>query len=770
MLAVAAASAGPALAATLVFQQGTNGYSSAADTFLMQSVAGTAQGGGLLAEWDSDDPSGTGQDNVSLIRFDNIFGAGPGLIAPGDQITTATLTYEVVNSGNPGDVYASAVAWSESTATWNNFGGEAGVQSDERGALIGSSPGGLGTQSVSVLASIDAWKVNPALNLGWIILPVGTDGVEFRSREDATVALRPKLTVVVNEGDPPLAVPRGPYLQLATPQSVVVRWRTDLPTESVVRYGATPATLTSTASNPAVVTEHQVSVTGLLADSRYYYSIGTNAQTIAGGTVNHFFYTPPIAGTRQPTRIWAFGDFGTGDNNARAVRDAYYAYTGSIYTDIWLWLGDNAYNSGLDTEFQSAVFNTYQSMLIRTVFWSTRGNHETDSSAYYNIITHPTNAEAGGLASGSEAYYSFDYANIHFICLDSYVTSRAPGGAMMTWLTNDLAATAQDWIIAFWHHPPYSKGTHDSDTESNLIDMRSTALPILEAGGVDLVLSGHSHNYERTFLLDGHYGLSGTLSPAMILDGGSGREDGTGAYQKDLGPHNGAVYVVAGSGGALGSGSPLNHPAMYIDFQQLGSMAIDVDGNRLDAKMIRETGAVGDYFTMLKAGIGPPVVHAGPDQSIRLPVNMVNLDATVIDDGQPAPPGVVTTLWTVPSGPGSVVFGDASAVDTTATFSVVGTYVLRLTADDSAFVSYDELTVTVLPIRYIGDFDHDNDVDQADFGHLQMCLTGQSNAQGDPLCQDAKLDGDADVDIDDLMLFVPCLSGPAITPPVGCTY
>jgi hypothetical protein len=250
------------------------------------------------------------------------------------------------------------------------------------------------------------------------------------------------------------------------------------------------------------------------------------------------------------------------------------------------------------------------------------------------------------------------------------VTSRAPGGAMLTWLAADLAATNQDWIIAFWHHPPYSKGTHDSDTEANLIDMRTNALPILENGGVDLVLCGHSHNYERSFLLDGHYGSSTTLAPAMILNAGSGREDAAGAYGKVDGPRHGAVYVVAGSGGALGSGSPLNHPAMFISFQQLGSLVLDVSANRLDAHMIRETGAIGDYFTIIKSGLGLPVVYAGPDQSLRLPADSVSLDATVSDDGLPNPPGALTTSWTRESGPAPVAFADAFAVDTVATFSV----------------------------------------------------------------------------------------------------
>ncbi|MBS3145155.1 hypothetical protein J4208_06245 [Candidatus Woesearchaeota archaeon] len=101
----------------------------------------------------------------------------------------------------------------------------------------------------------------------------------------------------------------------------------------------------------------------------------------------------------------------------------------------------------------------------------------------------------------------------------------------------------------------------------------------------------------------------------------------------------------------------------------------------------------------------PPSVNAGIGQSITLPLNQVSLDGTVTDDGLPNPPGLTTIsqttglftiLWTKQSGLGTVTFGNANAVDTTATFSQPGTYVLRLTANDNQVSSSDDVTVTVL--------------------------------------------------------------------------
>jgi hypothetical protein len=280
-------------------------------------------------------------------------------------------------------------------------------------------------------------------------------------------------------------------------------------------------------------------------------------------------------------------------------------------------LGDNAYSTGTDAEYQIAVFDMYRDMLRKSVVWPTLGNHDagsaasvTQSGTYYDIFTLPTLGQAGGLMSGTEAYYSFNYGNVHYVCLDSQGSDRSPGGAMLTWLKHDLAATTQDWIIVYFHHPPYTKGSHDSNTEKQLVEMRTNALPIMEAGGVDLCLTGHSHSYERSFLLDGHYGVQTTLTAKMKVNSGDGKADGQGAYRKATlgrGIHEGAVYVVAGSSGKITGDSDkskargfLDHPAMLVSLYRLGSFVIDVDGNRLDATFLSEQGERLDYFSMIK--------------------------------------------------------------------------------------------------------------------------------------------------------------------------
>lgn len=416
-----------------------------------------------------------------------------------------------------------------------------------------------------------------------------------------------------------VSLTRGPYLQNGSHTNTTVRWRTDAAVPGRVRYGTALASLDLIADEALATSEHEVRLTNLLPDTKYFYSVGTAATNLAGSNANHFFVTAPLPGTPKSTRIWIIGDAGTGTADQVNVRNAYETFTGSRHTDLWLMLGDNAYDAGTDAEYQSTVFNIYTNLLRKSVLWPAIGNHDTaqapglsDNFPYYNIFTLPKSGEAGGFASGSEHYYSFDYANIHFVCLDSMTAIfRATNSVMYDWLTNDLANVTADWTIVYFHHPPYSKGSHDSDADGESIQMRQVFNPILENAGVDLVLCGHSHVYERSFLLDRHYGSSSGFNVTNKVDGGSGREVGSGAYKKPDGGligHQGSVYAVVGSSGhntAVGSLKGTNHPAMYVSLNYPGSLVLDIASNRLDAKFIRENGNTNDYFTMLKLNYAP---------------------------------------------------------------------------------------------------------------------------------------------------------------------
>ena len=307
-------------------------------------------------------------------------------------------------------------------------------------------------------------------------------------------------------------------------------------------------------------------LTGLAPDKNYFYSVGGSA-----GSEQQFRTAP---NTNKPpkdgnTHILIVGDSGTQTEDghageaARALAgyETYNAANGDEPVDIFLALGDNAYVSGTDAQWQGAFFEIYPQILKSAFTLPTIGNHEmgygpiplcvlvpahpacavadpiiplagvstsADSASYdgngdlqpdgtgmpyFDIFSLPIAAESGGVPSGTEQYYAVDYGNVHIVSLDSQLSARDPGqrAAMKEWLMADLAANNRDWTIVIFHHPPYSKGrNHDSDTANQRLDidqpqwdMRNEFTPVFEDYGVDVVYSGHAHSYERSFYLRG---------------------------------------------------------------------------------------------------------------------------------------------------------------------------------------------------------------------------------------------------------------------------
>jgi len=430
---------------------------------------------------------------------------------------------------------------------------------------------------------------------------------------------------------------RGPYLQMGKQTGINIRWRTDLPTNSRVTLGTVFGTYTNTFDDAADTTEHEVIITGLNPDTKYYYTVGSST-AVYEATVNNFFRTLPLPTTSRKIKVLAFGDCGNNSTNQADVRDAFlsYATTNSIETDAWILLGDNGYNAGLDAEYTAGFFNVYKSSLLKNIkLYPAPGNHDYSNDAtnqglrtlpYYNTFSMPQNAEIGGVASNTKAYYSYDIGDIHFLALDSYgrengnttrLYDTAVGNRQADWLRNDLAANTKRWTVAYFHHPPYTKTSHDSDIEPELIAVRERLLKILERYGVDLVVCGHSHGYERSYLLKGFYNT--VASPLSDADFNAAAHTGTGntqnakydatanscPYTYNSGQYaHGTMYIVAGSAGQIG-GSSTGYPEncmYYSNNTNGGSFYFEVDSNRLDAKFISYTGSGGTVAPLVRDG------------------------------------------------------------------------------------------------------------------------------------------------------------------------
>jgi 3',5'-cyclic AMP phosphodiesterase CpdA len=469
------------------------------------------------------------------------------------------------------------------------------------------------------------------------------------------------------------APPTRLFLQQVGTHSAIVKWRGDAGSvcfSSKLTDLSKPNWPRCVAGVATAGNHYEAQLEGLAPQQTYYYSVA--GQT---GASQHF-QTPPNS-NKAPrdgnTHIWIVGDSGTRTEaghvgEAEGVRDGFLAYNaanGGEPVDLFLMLGDNAYTSGSDVQYQGAVFELYTEILAQAPVWPTIGNHEMGNGdlaafrlfnvgglsvsadpnsysdgdpntvdngmPYFDIFTLPTRGENGGVPSGTEQYYSFDAGNVHVVSLDSQLSARdtAQRAAMKDWVIADLAANERDWTIVIFHHPPYSRGTHDSDSTALLmqpftnrldlpmVDMRVEFTPIFDAYGVDLVYSGHSHNYERSYYLRGHTGNANTFDPAAHAELDANGQPSAGPYTQitSSGLDDRSVYTVAGNSGkgeepnrAI-TPQPLMHPAMVPQLADTqgrrglklrGSVVVDATSTTLRARMVDSTGAVLDEFTITR--------------------------------------------------------------------------------------------------------------------------------------------------------------------------
>ena len=469
-------------------------------------------------------------------------------------------------------------------------------------------------------------------------------------------------------------VTRGPYLQFPTSSSMKVMWRTDAPTPSRVYYGSSLATVMDNQVDIVTsISNHNVNITGLSPYTEYFYAISDGTNVLAGADEAHRFKTSPEIGTVQPINIWAIGDFGKGNSKQVAVKEAYLDRIGDDMPDMWFWLGDNAYPDGTDAEYTETVFEPaygYPELLPSVPFMATPGNHDyvsvaslvpgadptTHDGPYYDVIDVPTNGEIGGVPSGHELYYSFDYGNAHFMSLNSEIgnplnemwdwTGVSPifsfdGSPFIDWMHADLQANDKPWVVAFIHQPPHTDGSHESGTfyEVYMKAVRENIAPVLESYGVDLLIAGHSHVYERSYLVNGFFGLPNDFNASQhLVDGSSGKlSEGTPYIKYKDGPNQdlGTMYIVQGNSGSTESDAGLEHPVMYYGHgcdTCVGSTMLYIHGDTLSGEYLTKDGEILDEWTVIKQSDPNSSIEDGtafPVSGIDVYPNPFNAEATV---------------------------------------------------------------------------------------------------------------------------------------------
>ena len=346
-------------------------------------------------------------------------------------------------------------------------------------------------------------------------------------------------------------------------------------TTDVARHDGHTVLYSGTTSAATAERLHEVHVCGLTAGTTYYYRVGGVGHWSDVLSVS----TGPAVGS---TAMWSFGV--TGDSRGNDLTsgpgdDAFAiaqhrlsdrAVDFEVFTGDAVFLGTaqnlwNLWFEGTDGTFGVQDFMAHHALMM------SNGNHDLLVINYLVQFAMPQDVSAGENPDGEE-WYSFDYANAHFVVLNDTVTNASTiAGAEANWLESDLSAvdrTRTPWIFAVHHQALFTCGsTHSPDTTA-----RDAWQPIFDAHNVDIALEGHNHVYERTLPILGTTGTMANVAP----HGAMGEPTVSGGIP------SGTVYVVAG-----GAGAPLYPidttacPATHTGVSERNYMTVEIAGTSI---------------------------------------------------------------------------------------------------------------------------------------------------------------------------------------------
>jgi Carbohydrate binding module (family 6)/Calcineurin-like phosphoesterase len=392
-----------------------------------------------------------------------------------------------------------------------------------------------------------------------------------------------------------LGILRGPYLQQATDLSAIVVWTTRDRGVGEVRYAVAGG---STASTPADVRLFAATETGLASDfyqyearlaglapaSRYTYDVFMNGVDATPG--QDAFTTAPLRGGGA-VRFIAFGDSGIGSTEQRqlATRMA------SDSFDFAIHAGDVAYGTSAAvggpsyTQYDDWLFGVYSSWMRTRGFWPSIGNHDDEigaARAYRDVFVLPEQGATTTYPDHAERYYSFDYGPVHFVALDTETAFLDPARrqAQLAWLDADLAGTSQPWRVVYFHRSPYSSGAE----HGSMLDVRAAFAPIFERRRVQLVVSGHDHDYERSIPWR-EYVTNGGLVTYVVTGGGGA-----------------PLYAVGSSPWTAASASVNHYLRVSVADCVMTLEAVRIDGVIFDRSSIDRCAVAANHLTVPASG------------------------------------------------------------------------------------------------------------------------------------------------------------------------
>lgn len=297
-----------------------------------------------------------------------------------------------------------------------------------------------------------------------------------------------------------------PYLQNATPSSIVIMWETNVNTETILQYGLTTS-LGSSVTGSVITTLgntqlHTANLTGLNAATRYYY----RAKTGTWQSAIYNFVTPPLSTSEQSFNIVLMSDMQKDGGNpnifSNLINTSLLPYITSTYgaplndhLQMAVLPGD-VVDAGNDyQQYKNDFFNPGQALWSFVPSYPAIGNHEVNSPNYFNYFNLPANGSPGYL----EHWYCHDYSNVRVLSFDSNPTYRIQ--EQLNWLDSMLNATCNDpnidFVFAQMHHPHKSELWVPGECDYTGDILHRMEMFSDNCGKPTIHFFGHTHAYSR---------------------------------------------------------------------------------------------------------------------------------------------------------------------------------------------------------------------------------------------------------------------------------
>jgi hypothetical protein len=380
---------------------------------------------------------------------------------------------------------------------------------------------------------------------------------------------------------------RGPYLQPGPAGSLAVVWYTDPATrESKLQWRKEGGAWVEERLFSEEPTERrEILLSRLQEGLSYSYRVVERDTAVANlAAQTEFSFHTPIS---ERLKFVAFGDSGSGNAAQRAVAQS--ISKENPPPDLALLTGDVVYPHGADSDYDAKFFVPFGSLLSRMPFYSAIGNHDyetRDGAPYLEVFSLPLN---GPNELAAETVYWFEQSGVFFTVHDSNLNSSALNEVVAPWHVAAVRGSKTRFRVAALHHSPYSSASNS--TTAAVLRVREFFPSLFTATGVDLVLGGHDHVYERTRPIDG----------VVYITTGAG---GASLYPRIA--NNDYTEVFYGEGGRHG------HTTIEVSGANLALRHTDTSGCIVDRVGMYKPIGEGDSWRIYPGIVDPPADWAQP--------------------------------------------------------------------------------------------------------------------------------------------------------------